>query len=258
MTYHDTRTPSETIPRTLNNISVGQRAEDGYLNATAMCKAAGKRFHDYQRLDTTDAFLLALSAETVIPVTRLINSLRGGNGPQGTWVHPKVAIHLAQWLSPEFAVAVSTWVFDWLSGKTVPVRAHTRRKPRPAPMPGVHLLPGMGVLMTEDGLVTFDATSTDVSTGDRCLVVYHYHSRPQVPFVSTVEVIECSRYGDWPAETGVAHLPRHMGHTLTDRACRVLGRVVGPPSPTPPARKTDGGWATPTRSRRCGTTARGW
>ena len=32
-------------------------------------------------------------------------------------MHPKVAIHLAQWLSPELAVQVSTWVFEWLSGQ---------------------------------------------------------------------------------------------------------------------------------------------
>lgn len=39
---------------------------------------------------------------------------------QGTWVHPQVAIHLASWLSPDFAVAVTQWVFDWMSGKSRP------------------------------------------------------------------------------------------------------------------------------------------
>ncbi|WP_419902348.1 KilA-N domain-containing protein [Kiloniella sp.] len=41
---------------------------------------------------------------------------RGDRVTQGTWVHPKVAIHLAQWLSPEFAVQVTNWVFDWMNG----------------------------------------------------------------------------------------------------------------------------------------------
>lgn len=31
-------------------------------------------------------------------------------------MHPQVAINLAQWLSPEFAVKVSQWVLDWASG----------------------------------------------------------------------------------------------------------------------------------------------
>lgn len=32
-------------------------------------------------------------------------------------MHPQVAINLAQWISPEFAVQVTQWVFDWMSGK---------------------------------------------------------------------------------------------------------------------------------------------
>lgn len=35
---------------------------------------------------------------------------------QGTWVHPQVAINLGQWASPKFAVLVSKWVFEWMSG----------------------------------------------------------------------------------------------------------------------------------------------
>jgi hypothetical protein len=50
---------------------------------------------------------------------------------QGTWVHPQVAIHLAQWCSAEFAVKVSQWVYDWMSGKGAPAKAelpyHLRR-----------------------------------------------------------------------------------------------------------------------------------
>ena len=97
---------------------IHQRVRDGYINATAMCKAAGKQFNDYWRLKTTPEFAEVLSAETGIPVTELIQSVRGGDPYlQGTWIHPRVAIHLAQWLSPKFAVAVSKWVMDWLSGK---------------------------------------------------------------------------------------------------------------------------------------------
>lgn len=95
-----------------------QRVKDGYVSATAMCKAAGKQFNDYARLKTTPAFLSELSAETGIPVSDLVQSIKGGVPTlQGTWVHPQVAIHLAQWLSPQFAVKVTQWIFDWMSGK---------------------------------------------------------------------------------------------------------------------------------------------
>ena len=110
---------------------IEQRAVDGYINATAMCKIAGKQFNDYGRLNSTQEFIEALSIDTGIPVSTLIQIIRGGyKDQQGTWVHPQVAVHLAQWLSPEFAVKVSRWVYEWLSGHTerrVRLPEHVRR-----------------------------------------------------------------------------------------------------------------------------------
>jgi len=52
-----------------------------------------------------------------IPISELIQSFKGGRAEnQGTWVHPDIAINLAQWLSPKFAVQVSRWVREWMSG----------------------------------------------------------------------------------------------------------------------------------------------
>lgn len=96
---------------------VQQRAADGYINATELCKAAGKRWHNYLRNETSGHFLRALSAKTRISVMELNQEVRNENGVPSTWVHPKVAIHLAQWLSADFAVQVSEWVYDWMSGK---------------------------------------------------------------------------------------------------------------------------------------------
>ena len=110
------------IPHQVQNSIVEQRAVDGYINATAMCKAAKKMFGHYRENDGTDAFLEALEADVGIPISKLIQVLRGANVVQGTWVHPQVAIHLAQWLSPQFAVQVSKWVFDWMSGKAQPAK----------------------------------------------------------------------------------------------------------------------------------------
>jgi hypothetical protein len=108
--------PLPYIPRELEGEVVTQRQRDGYINATAMCQAAGKQFNDYARLGSTRPFVTELSAETGIPVTELIQSVRGGiPTEQGTWVHPQVAIHLAQWLSARFAVRVTAWVYEWLS-----------------------------------------------------------------------------------------------------------------------------------------------
>ena len=106
------------IHRAVQKSVIDQRATDGYINATAMCQAAGKRLNNYLRLDTTKAFIDALETDTRISATELIQTLRGGNPTlQGTWVHPRVAIHLAQRLSPGFAVQVSKWVLEWFSGQ---------------------------------------------------------------------------------------------------------------------------------------------
>jgi hypothetical protein len=110
------------ITHQVQNSIVEQRASDGYINATAMCKAAGKLFGHYRENDTTSAFLEALAADIGIPIFNLIQVLRGENVAQGTWVHPQVAIHLAQWLSPKFAVTVTKWVFDWMDGKGQPAK----------------------------------------------------------------------------------------------------------------------------------------
>lgn len=110
------------ISHQVQNSIVEQRASDGYINATAMCKAAGKLFGHYRENASSVAFLEALEMDIGIPISKLIQVLRGTNVAQGTWVHPQVAIHLAQWLSPQFAVQVSKWVFDWMSGKAQPAK----------------------------------------------------------------------------------------------------------------------------------------
>lgn len=111
------------ISHQVQNSIVEQRASDGYINATAMSKAAGKKIANYSENDSTKQFLQALSADIGIPISELVQTIKGGEPHlQGTWVHPQVAIHMAQWLSPQFAVQVSKWVFDWMSGKGQPAK----------------------------------------------------------------------------------------------------------------------------------------
>lgn len=112
----------EIISHTFNNITIAQRPIDGYINLTAMCKACGKRLSNYTRLDTTQAFLAELSTATHIRVSELIQVVKGGFPElQGTFGHPYVAIQLAQWLSPKFAVQVCEWVFEWIRAGVNPI-----------------------------------------------------------------------------------------------------------------------------------------
>jgi hypothetical protein len=85
------------IPREESGSLINQRMLDGYINATALCQAIGKDFYDYSRLKTTQDFIEALSTETGIHGSALIQAVRGGLPEmQGTWVHPQVAINVGQ------------------------------------------------------------------------------------------------------------------------------------------------------------------
>jgi hypothetical protein len=95
------------------------RLSDGYVNATRMCRSATlaegveKNFADFNRLQGTSTYISALATKLGIPTYQFVQV---GSGGQSTFVHPKLAIHLAQWCSADFAVEVSELVFRYLTG----------------------------------------------------------------------------------------------------------------------------------------------
>lgn len=112
----------------LTPLEVGQgytiehRDEDGYINVTNLCKAGGKQFKHWKSIQKTKAFLKVLSSAVGIPTAELIKLGTGSrnikDSTQGTWVHPQVAINIAQWISPQFDVKVSGWVYEiMMTGK---------------------------------------------------------------------------------------------------------------------------------------------
>jgi len=96
----------------LNGMIVLAR-EDGMINATQMCKAGGKKFNDWCRLDSTNELISELESEfkvekseTGIPVSQIIDVRKGNSEKfsQGSWIHQDLAVPLAQWLSPKFGI----------------------------------------------------------------------------------------------------------------------------------------------------------
>jgi hypothetical protein len=113
------------------------RESDGYIDVTNLCKAGGKKFSHWNSLDKTKQFLkileehinseyqnktsagipaLVLTDQTLLENNKveLILHENGGNGERHVWVHPKVAINIAQWISPKFDVQVTIWVHQLL------------------------------------------------------------------------------------------------------------------------------------------------
>lgn len=113
-----------------NGIEIPRR-EDGFINATQICRACGKLWADYWRQSSTQEYVQAVSVDMGIPISTLTESRKGGNRhEQGTYVHELIACHLAQWCSPAFAVQVNKWLRELLTKGTVSI-AEPVRQPGP-------------------------------------------------------------------------------------------------------------------------------
>nr|DAR77006.1 MAG TPA: KilA protein [Caudoviricetes sp.] len=90
------------------NIAVSFRT-DGFLNATVIASHFGKQARDYLKTEQTQQYITAL-AENLSVKTKILTKenqiviVKRGGSEQGTWLHPKLAIHFARWLDPKFAV----------------------------------------------------------------------------------------------------------------------------------------------------------
>ena len=93
------------------NGAIIQRRPDGFINLTQMCQANGKRLDKWRKANATNAYIEALQAN--YPQMGVVETVEGLNG--GTWGHPSLAINLARWISPEFAVWCDAHIFNLMT-----------------------------------------------------------------------------------------------------------------------------------------------
>lgn len=106
---------------------IQRRASDGWVNATAMCQAGGREWFTYARSSRSQEYIAALagslgspqncghpsSGSPQNPATVVIQSITTGpNEHRGTWIHPRLAVDLARWISPAFAVWMDGWFLE--------------------------------------------------------------------------------------------------------------------------------------------------
>jgi hypothetical protein len=118
--------------RIWNGTPISRRTTDGYVNATAVCRANGKQWSKYRESERCQTYLDALAETSEIRMFDLIESRQGQGG--GTWVHPQVAVDLARWISAPFAV----WMDGWFLGE-LNRQATTPSSPQP-PISGTNVL----------------------------------------------------------------------------------------------------------------------
>lgn len=98
-----------------------------------MCVAHGKKIASWLRNQETIELVEALAKDlgfkpkyaishnsgaariSAAYPTLLISKRGSPEAGGGTWLHPDLAIQLAQWCNPFFAIQVSRWVREWLS-----------------------------------------------------------------------------------------------------------------------------------------------
>jgi hypothetical protein len=98
-----------------DNHQLEYRKEDGFINVTNLFKAGNKYFKIWNKNNKTKEFLDTLSSTTKIISDNLIKNSSGDkleNSINEIWVHPQVAINIAQWISPEFDNLVTMWIHD--------------------------------------------------------------------------------------------------------------------------------------------------
>ncbi len=118
----------------LNGVVIESRSSDKFINATQMCKAGKKQFRDWYRLDSTKELIKMLEQTLIVGyrtikninqngerddnliVSKLVETKKGRYN-SGSWIHPDLAVQLAQWISPSFAIQVSRWIRElYLTG----------------------------------------------------------------------------------------------------------------------------------------------
>lgn len=135
----------EKTVREVNGISVEQRIDNGFINATAMCVANDKEIKYWFQNKETITLFYALNEDIgsiksnvgITPdldISKLSATKYGKYFPDlilvkrgspenggGVWLHPDLAIQLAQWCNAAFALQVSKWVREWMTTGQNPV-----------------------------------------------------------------------------------------------------------------------------------------
>ena len=81
---------------------VMQFNDKGWFNATIAAERFSKRPNDWLATNETQSYLHAMCSALNTSMDGIIKTSKGRGG--GTWLHPKLSVSFARWLSDDFAV----------------------------------------------------------------------------------------------------------------------------------------------------------
>jgi hypothetical protein len=112
------------VTRSFKGLVVERRDSDGYFNGTNLCAAFKKKFDNYLQTQRVSAYLDALAqsihSKSGFPdldfdqARASLVQVQHGGSSRGSWIHERVAVDLARWLSPDFAVWMDGWILEGL------------------------------------------------------------------------------------------------------------------------------------------------
>lgn len=99
---------NKIVPITFQGYQVSFN-NDGWINATQASRKFGKVPNEWLRLESTKEYIEKLSQRLSLTNTgksriTLVSTRKGNTNTSGTWIHPKLAIKFARWLSIDFEI----------------------------------------------------------------------------------------------------------------------------------------------------------
>jgi hypothetical protein len=102
-----------------NKHSIGFNTEEGIMiNATQMAKPFEKKAAHFLRMEQTQEFIEVL--ESKLKLRNSTFKIVKGRHHSGTWMHQKLALKFAAWLSPEFELLeLVCFLLRWFKARCI-------------------------------------------------------------------------------------------------------------------------------------------
>jgi len=91
------------------DVSMLQKTDELFFNATLMAAQFGKLPKDWLRTEQAKEYIKIISRKENKPFENLTRTTKGGKF-QGTWLHHRLTLAFARWLSPEFEYDLDRWI----------------------------------------------------------------------------------------------------------------------------------------------------
>lgn len=108
--------------RTFEGFDITRRAQDGFFNASDICRVRNKQARHYLAMPTVQEYMQELAKELQTSQESLLSVAHGGSDP-GTWVHARLGMNLANWTCPRLGAFVESWVLRLSHADEAPIPA---------------------------------------------------------------------------------------------------------------------------------------